>query len=734
MDKIKKELNSQNIFYYILVFSFIVLFIIALMGGYLFRYYYRTVYTDFQSGNEERLVSIMNRHENDIQILKDISTQIGLSDDVTRFLLSEQPQKAIRLEEQLRRYTTVSQFFSLLLYWYEGDNYLYNYSTSISLSSFLARGCVLEKISPEDLLALLQEKHKQLCIIPEQRMEGSWISGYMADQKKSIYLLDIFPELDETLIFIIPASYYDDLLAQSGGKTEEPRTVFLYYDGTFITSRGDEADTLPEEELSALLAERSDGSEVVRLNGRRYLLSTQTGTSGILYGSLQPMSVFHDKILAEQWGISLIVLVCAIPAAFAITLAAGSILRRVKRMNLLLNEEGYNLDSIESGIQLLVTNYRDTEKESQSLKKTRFISDFVRGSFSSRQEAIAAAQECGLNINYKLYLAALTKSRELGNENRVYSDMLEAIAGESRTDGFGLHLIGNNQNLFLLFADKKEEIEGLLSRLLAIGKQYDPDYIMAVSDYHRSFEESSRAYLEANTAFDNHLLLDNSKLIRFSDAAQKDYSSLIEENDLNRLKAAIRNRDQAAADAVVKDICNRLNGEKASLYAFRILYSDLMHTLLAEWKGDKNEFDEFYNVFTLSQCLNMQDFYELLSDACRMVIANREGIGIQNSDIVQKAIAYMQEHFPDPGLTMNALAEYLQVSAVSLSVEFRNELDIRPSDYLANLRMEKAKELLRETNMLIGDITLAVGYEDAHVFRRRFKQYTGMTPGQYREQ
>ena len=83
---------------------------------------------------------------------------------------------------------------------------------------------------------------------------------------------------------------------------------------------------------------------------------------------------------------------------------------------------------------------------------------------------------------------------------------------------------------------------------------------------------------------------------------------------------------------------------------------------------------------------------------------------------------------------LNALAEYLQVSAVTLSVEFRNELDIRPSDYLTTLRMEKAKELLRETNMLIGDITLAVGYEDAHVFRRRFKQYTGMTPGQYREQ
>ena len=84
--------------------------------------------------------------------------------------------------------------------------------------------------------------------------------------------------------------------------------------------------------------------------------------------------------------------------------------------------------------------------------------------------------------------------------------------------------------------------------------------------------------------------------------------------------------------------------------------------------------------------------------------------------------------FNRPGVNMT------EQSAVTLSVEFRNELDIRPSDYLTTLRMEKAKELLRETNMLIGDITLAVGYEDAHVFRRRFKQYTGMTPGQYREQ
>ena len=93
----------------------------------------------------------------------------------------------------------------------------------------------------------------------------------------------------------------------------------------------------------------------------------------------------------------------------------------------------------------------------------------------------------------------------------------------------------------------------------------------------------------------------------------------------------------------------------------------------------------------------------------------------------------MNENYHDPNLTMITLAEYLKISSVILSVEFKNEIGISPSQYLANLRVEKAKELLSNSNMLIKDISNAVGYEDDYVFRRWFKKYTGMTPGQYRE-
>ena len=48
--------------------------------------------------------------------------------------------------------------------------------------------------------------------------------------------------------------------------------------------------------------------------------------------------------------------------------------------------------------------------------------------------------------------------------------------------------------------------------------------------------------------------------------------------------------------------------------------------------------------------------------------------------------------------------------------------------------MEEAKRLLRETNLLIKDISAAVGYEDVGSFIRRFRKQMGVTPTQYRDE
>ena len=127
MKKAFKEFKNQSIFYYILMFSAMVVLIIALLGGYLYRFYYRTLYNDFLSTNENYLSSVSERHEYDMKAFSNIALEMGISMDIAAFKLDEQPEKSIRLKERLNQYTMVSQNVSDIFYAYHQDRYIYDY-------------------------------------------------------------------------------------------------------------------------------------------------------------------------------------------------------------------------------------------------------------------------------------------------------------------------------------------------------------------------------------------------------------------------------------------------------------------------------------------------------------------------------------------------------------------------------------------------------------------------------
>ena len=77
------------------------------------------------------------------------------------------------------------------------------------------------------------------------------------------------------------------------------------------------------------------------------------------------MGIFYDKIMTQQWGIILLLLICSIPASFIIVSLSRNLMGKVKGINILLNDEEesyYNISNIESGIRMLVENSRETER------------------------------------------------------------------------------------------------------------------------------------------------------------------------------------------------------------------------------------------------------------------------------------------------------------------------------------------------------------------------------------
>lgn len=96
--------------------------------------------------------------------------------------------------------------------------------------------------------------------------------------------------------------------------------------------------------------------------------------------------------------------------------------------------------------------------------------------------------------------------------------------------------------------------------------------------------------------------------------------------------------------------------------------------------------------------------------------------------------AYMKEHYTDPAMSLGMLADSFKVTEVYMSKLFKKNLGMTFSQYLEELRMQRAAELLLSSHISINDISEACGYQSPHAFRRAYKRYYGNLPSDTRKE
>lgn len=101
------------------------------------------------------------------------------------------------------------------------------------------------------------------------------------------------------------------------------------------------------------------------------------------------------------------------------------------------------------------------------------------------------------------------------------------------------------------------------------------------------------------------------------------------------------------------------------------------------------------------------------------------------SKMSQQAIALMTQNIQD--INISKLAELLEVSRSYFTTKFSSDVGMTPSQYLIEMRMEKAKHLLINTTNSISDIALGVGYDDVFYFSKLFKNKENVSPSQFRK-
>lgn len=99
---------------------------------------------------------------------------------------------------------------------------------------------------------------------------------------------------------------------------------------------------------------------------------------------------------------------------------------------------------------------------------------------------------------------------------------------------------------------------------------------------------------------------------------------------------------------------------------------------------------------------------------------------------INRAVRYIEEHYAEP-LSLQQVASHIHLNAAYFSHLFKKETGRSFVQFLIDLRMERAKQLLSNTDMNVTEVSGVIGYDLPNYFAKLFKQATGYSPKEYRK-
>ncbi len=379
-----------------------------------------------------------------------------------------------------------------------------------------------------------------------------------------------------------------------------------------------------------------------------------------------------------------------------------------------------------------------------ALKRERLLLDLVVGGVSS-SEAIEQYGQIGLDMIAQHYLVILVKVNLLENNSHLEP------ANQQQIQDIVCNLIDMHQSAF--YAKKSME-ELLLIMMGDDAEQLKQDGHFLADLITQDLEEEigcqsafgvgsiQQRLTNIHLSFADALAVLNSGNGRRPAASESRPGALIETPKFDRLalERYLKTGVIGQFDAFFEDQLVPIT--EAALHSTLIkhyLFVDIILTS-AQFVADLGGVaGEVIPVMTdverlLASLKSAEQIRGAVRDLVSGVLAFRsEQTQDERTELIYEAKAYIDANFADPNLLLEDVAMRVNLSPSYFSVVFGREAGESFKSYLTRVRIERAKELLRTTNLKCYEVAHQSGYQDAHYFSYAFKKCTGMPPQQFRQ-
>lgn len=405
----------------------------------------------------------------------------------------------------------------------------------------------------------------------------------------------------------------------------------------------------------------------------------------------------------------------------------------------------------------LVRKYMEEMRENTEHEKQKFFEQMIAGNLSMA-DALETGEKYEMNLSAGMYNLLLFRFT-LGEENRKSGELLgEAeYAIEKLTER--LEYVFEFQRgvegwAFLLMADNEEQmserVKELSKDLEEIMKNYSTiAYFGGIGQPVARLRELEESFREAERALAARFTMELNRIISVEDIRMAQNVDTLDDIEITSfgeiektrtmLEKFLNNGAEDEIDEFVDMYINELPEENLKSVLMRqYIIMDayiVMMSFCEKFEGIEGEMqaqsEELKNSMKTIQTLEeIKNYIRML---LKKIIGVRDTIsGRRYSDIIEIAKDQIRKTYMSDEISLNTIAAEVGMSPSYFSSIFSKEMGKTFVEYLTEIRMDRAKELLMCSSMKTSEIGYEVGYKDPHYFSYIFKKTQNCTPKEFR--
>lgn len=381
----------------------------------------------------------------------------------------------------------------------------------------------------------------------------------------------------------------------------------------------------------------------------------------------------------------------------------------------------------------------------QALLKKNFLNKTLLGQLSA-VEILDEGKKLGIDFTGQYYQVILLELEEsdveelkkicMENEYRIYMDrdMDEYCVILKSFDSNELKV---QRNLFI--QRMKQWLEALNKHyFIGIGNQ-----VSRLSQLHESFGSAKRVFAYHYLMPDNNVMTSLDNQVTGMNPMERIDIEQLNPDGFNHtsIEKFLKLGSMDKVGEFLNQYFDSVGVRNLNSFIFRqyismniyILVVTFLDTLGYEQKKIEEVCEDISNVQIKAKQVDVMKAYMncLITNALYL----RDEIPKQKyAPLIEKAKAFIHETYNDDRISLQSVAEHVNMSPSHFSVIFSKETEKTFTDYLTEIRMDKAKELLRCTSMKTSEICFEVGYKNPQYFSYLFKKINHYTPSQYKQQ